>query len=50
LLSTVRSVKQPDLLVERAIIINDDYRVDAEADGGLQFGQVIIEAAVAGEA
>src|SRR4029077_4170338 len=50
LLSAISRVEQFGLLVERAVVIHHDYRVDAETDSGLQFGQVIIEAAVAGEA
>jgi hypothetical protein len=50
LLSAVSRVKQSGLLVKRAVVIHDDYRVDAETDSGLQLGQVIIEAAVTDEA
>src|SRR4030095_4676575 len=50
LLSAVSRIEQSGLLVERAVVIDHDYRVDAVTDSGLQLRQVIIEAAVAGEA
>ena len=49
MLPAVSGIEQPDLLIERAVVIDDDDSVDAEASGSLELGQMIIKTTVAGE-
>ena len=50
LLAAVGDVVQLDFLVERAVVVDDDDGVDVVARRRLELGDVVVEAAVAGEA
>ena len=50
LLAAIGGVVEPDLLIERGVVVDDDHRVDVVAARGLELGDVIVETAVAGEA
>src|SRR5262252_7456720 len=50
LLAAVCDVVQLDLLVERAVVVHDDHRVDVVAPRGFELADVVVETAVPGKA